>query len=73
MYGDTWVCGVDLVAVRRAVCDPGPCPDLRPQEQAQAIVDMAAAGQSDLTIAVRLGMSERTVYRWRTARTGDVS
>ncbi|MGV1009109.1 MAG: DUF1173 family protein [Dermatophilaceae bacterium] len=56
---------VDLVAVRRAVDNPGVSPPLNRAEQTMAVRALAAAGASDPQIADRLGVSDRTVLRWR--------
>ncbi|WP_434593464.1 helix-turn-helix domain-containing protein [Streptomyces sp. A5-4] len=65
MYGATWDNGVDLVAVERAALCRGVCPDLNEDEQRRAVRVMTEAGKSAGVIAGRLGMSDRTVARWR--------
>lgn len=63
--GATWHRGVDLVAVERAMSRRGQCPELTEQEQRYAIGVMTDAGWSASEIARRLGISARTVTRWR--------
>lgn len=68
MYGDTWVRReelVDLMAVERAMCPRWPCPELTTSEQQYAAREMTAAGWSAREIAARLGVTQRTVCRWR--------
>ena len=56
---------IDLVAVRRTVDNPGVSPPLNRAERTMAVRALAAAGASDPQIADRLGVSDRTVLRWR--------
>ena len=56
---------IDVVAIRRTLDEPGRPATLTPQEQAIALRAMAARGQSDAHIGERLGVSDRTVLRWR--------
>ncbi|MEV5677251.1 hypothetical protein [Streptomyces sp. NPDC052179] len=65
MYGDTWVGGVDLVAVERAASLRGVCPELRDVEVLHAIRVMTKQGAGEKAIAKRLGLSAKTVMRRR--------
>jgi hypothetical protein len=56
---------VDDVAIERAMA--GDRVHLRPVERAEAVRRMTASGLSAAEIAVRLGVSDRTVDRWRAA------
>ena len=56
---------IDMVAIRRTLDEPGQPAALTAQEQAIAVRAMAARGQSDARIGERLGVSDRTVLRWR--------
>ncbi|MFD3844788.1 helix-turn-helix domain-containing protein [Streptomyces microflavus] len=66
MYGDLWENGVDMAAVERAALMREKCPPLSPQEQRRAVGLMAERGITDKTIGIRLGLSQQTVFRWRT-------
>ena len=54
-----------MVAIRRTLDEPGTNAALTPQEQVIAMRAMAARGRSDAHIGERLGVSDRTVLRWR--------
>ena len=56
---------IDMVAIRRTLDEPGTNAALTPQEQVIAMRAMAARGRSDAHIGERLGVSDRTVLRWR--------
>ena len=56
---------IDMVAIRRTLDEPGRPATLTAQEQAIAVRGMTARGQSDARIGERLGVSNRTVLRWR--------
>ena len=56
---------IDMVAIRRTLDEPGTNAALTPQEQVIALRAMAARGRSDAHIGERLGVSDRTVLRWR--------
>lgn len=64
MYGRTWVRGMDLVAIERAMSMCDVCPTLTPEERRYAVREMTAARWSAREIAERLGIAERTVTRW---------
>lgn len=57
--------GLDMVAIRRALTGPAPYPPLTLAEQ-RAGFRLAASSASVSELAGRLGLSERTVQRWRT-------
>ncbi|KPI33370.1 hypothetical protein OV450_1458 [Actinobacteria bacterium OV450] len=65
MYGDNWDNGVDMVAVRRAATDPGPCPELTDDEMRSAVQLMTENGMSLKAISLRLGTYERKVEKLR--------
>lgn len=67
MEGDTWNRDVDYVAVQRVVSGDWPLPELQEKEQRVAARLMFQAEVSDKEVARRLGISERTVARWREA------
>ncbi|MYX33452.1 MULTISPECIES: helix-turn-helix domain-containing protein [unclassified Streptomyces] len=67
MEGDTWRRDVDYVAVRRVVDNDLPLPVLQPKEQRVAAELIFQAEVDDKDAARRLGISERTVARWREA------
>lgn len=56
---------VDMVAVRRALDGRNQATGLTAPERSVAVRTMAARGQTDPQIADRLGVSDRTVLRWR--------
>ncbi|MFD4315066.1 helix-turn-helix domain-containing protein [Streptomyces sp. NPDC058548] len=56
---------MDLVAVERAALCRGVCPPLSEAERRRTVQVMTEAGKSAVEIAERLGMSDRTVTRWR--------
>ncbi|WP_308357982.1 WhiB family transcriptional regulator [Streptomyces sp. NEAU-Y11] len=62
-HGET----VDLVAVGRYVAGTPPLPELSEAEQEYTAQVMVQAGFSTTTVADRLGVSDRTVTRWRAA------
>lgn len=68
LYGATWDRGVDLVAVERAALGRGSCPPLTDAEKRRAVAVMTEAGKGADEIAQRLGMTDRTVTRWRRER-----
>ncbi|MEC3995240.1 helix-turn-helix domain-containing protein [Actinacidiphila sp. DG2A-62] len=61
----TWDRGIDLVAVERAALCRGVCPQLTDEERRRAVQVMTEAEKDAGEIAARLGMSARTVSRWR--------
>jgi AraC-like DNA-binding protein len=63
--GATWERGIDLIAIQRAMTRHWPCPELTEEEQRAAERAMSEAEWSAADIAGRLGVSERTVTRWR--------
>ncbi|GGZ23853.1 hypothetical protein GCM10010387_16370 [Streptomyces inusitatus] len=63
--GTTWYRGIDLIAVERAMSRRGVCPPLTDGEQRYAAEEMTKAEWSARDIANRLGISSRTVDRWR--------
>ncbi|MFC9604617.1 helix-turn-helix domain-containing protein [Streptomyces niveus] len=63
--GATWHADIDLVAVDRAMTGHLPRPVLTDGEQRYAIREMTAAGAIAKDIARCLGITERTVTRWR--------
>lgn len=63
--GATWHRGIDLVAVERAVRGVPPLPTLTEEEAREATLRMTEADLSASVIARRLGVTERTVVRWR--------
>ncbi|MFZ3595115.1 helix-turn-helix domain-containing protein [Streptomyces sp. BH104] len=65
LHGATWHRGIDLVAIRRVMEPWGPWPPLNEDEQRYACRQLTAAQVSAADIARRLGVSERTVTRWR--------
>jgi DNA-directed RNA polymerase specialized sigma24 family protein len=69
--GATWHRGIDLIAIERAMSLRGMCPALTDEEQRYAVEEMTAAEWSAEEIADRLGMSSRTVTRWRKELEGD--
>ncbi|MEU0181493.1 helix-turn-helix domain-containing protein [Streptomyces sp. NPDC006207] len=73
MEGDTWHRDVDYVAVRRVVNGDWPLPELQEKEQRVAAELMYQAEVDDKEVARRLGISERTVARWREARADVVA
>lgn len=62
-HGDGQV--IDMVAIRRTLNELERTVSLTPAEQAIALRAMASRGQSDGHIGERLGVSDRTVLRWR--------
>jgi hypothetical protein len=70
MPGATWHQGIDLVAVERAMSRRGRCPELTEEEVLYAVAEMTAAEWGAEEIAERLGLSSRTVSRWRKALDG---
>lgn len=56
---------IDMVAVRRTLDGDPRGPDLTAREKTLAVGVLAARGTSDPQIADRLGVSDRTVLRWR--------
>ncbi|WP_086860337.1 helix-turn-helix domain-containing protein [Streptomyces milbemycinicus] len=63
----TWHRGLDLIAVERVVRGVLPLPELTEGEQRHAAVLMTTDMEMPArAIAARLGVSERTVTRWRT-------
>jgi hypothetical protein len=70
MPGATWHQGIDLVAVERAMSRRGRCPKLTEEEVLYAVAEMTAAEGGAEEIAERLGLSSRTVTRWRKALDG---
>lgn len=62
-HGDGQV--IDMVAIRRTLNEPDRTVSLTPAEQAITVRAMASRGQSDARIGERLGVSDRTVLRWR--------
>lgn len=69
--GATWHRGIDLVAVDRVLRGAPPLPELTEEEQKEAIRLMTEAGLSASVIAGRLGVTPRSVVRWRVAGGGD--
>ncbi|MFE4329699.1 helix-turn-helix domain-containing protein [Streptomyces sp. NPDC056831] len=63
--GATWHRDVDLIAVERVIHGLVPLPELTEAEQRYAAVVMTRAGLDAEEIAERLGISDRTVTRWR--------
>lgn len=63
--GSTWHRGVDLIAVERAASGRGVCPELTDDELRYAADVMTSAGESAEEISERLGVTTRTVIRWR--------
>lgn len=63
--GATWYRGIDLIAVERAMSRRGLCPAMTEQEQRHTVGEMTKSGWSAPEIAARLGVSTRTVTRWR--------
>lgn len=56
---------IDMVAVRRTLDGDPRGPGLTAREKTLAVGVLAARGTSDPQIADRLGVSDRTVLRWR--------
>ena len=56
---------IDLIAIGRHYTDSWPLPTLSEPEQEYAARILTQAGLSALHIADRLGISSRTVVRWR--------
>ncbi|WP_338057894.1 helix-turn-helix domain-containing protein [Streptomyces murinus] len=63
--GATWDKGIDLIAVERAASCRGVCPDLTEEERRRAVLVMTEAGEGAEVIGSRLGLTSRTVSRWR--------
>jgi transposase-like protein len=63
--GATWDKGIDLVAVERAALCRGVCPPLTDDERRRAVQVMTEAEKGAEEIAERLGISAKTVSRWR--------
>lgn len=57
---------IDLTAVYRLLDDTGPRPDLAHHERVYAAHALVGNGLSVGRLAKRLGVSERTILRWRT-------
>ncbi|MFJ1995272.1 helix-turn-helix domain-containing protein [Streptomyces asiaticus] len=62
-HGDT----IDLIAIGRYLDQDQPLPELSGAEQEYAARLMIRDGASTATAAARLGVSDRTVTRWRHA------
>ena len=56
---------IDMVAVRRTLEGDPQRPNLTAREQALTLGALAARGVSDPQLADRLGVSDRTILRWR--------
>lgn len=69
----TWRRGIDLIAVERAASREGDCPALTEEEQQHACEVMTQAGWSAQEIAIRLGVCDRTVSRWRRVLEGGAA
>ncbi|MFD8774550.1 helix-turn-helix domain-containing protein [Streptomyces sp. NPDC059916] len=65
LHGATWHRGIDLIAIERVMAEWGPWPSLSEEELPYACREMSAADIPVPVIAERLGISERTVTRWR--------
>lgn len=63
--GATWHRGIDLIAVTRVLEGEGPLPELTEDELRYAVVVMTDRGLGAQEIADRLGVTQRTVVRWR--------
>lgn len=57
--------GIDLIAVYRLLSDTGPRPVLARHEQLYATHVLTAEGRSITDIAELLGVTSRTINRWR--------